>query len=509
MVKIPTITSRVSPSGRVPEIRQDSSAEGIKARATMKIGESLISVGKVVADLEAKIANSRNSRQSNQATTAFNIKSTNTIAQAAEDQDIERRQFYLDEIESARTEFGGSISDEITRNDFQLRADLSAAKATVKIGQLFRVKEIDAGRATVIDSLDSLEQQYIGSTSTAEENNIIAEKNALLDRSILDGNFTREQIANKRDELDQLWAIAKARGDMDINAIATRLKLAKNGYRIKDPAKRRELEDAAEKVRKRNIEEAQFNLLLNQNNLEQEAAKLIVSGEIKNINDIENKKGVTPEFKKTAEALILSAAKIDPIMKARDFEEIVDDFLSLEINTEDKTKKTVLDIAKFRTKLMDKLAKGTITQAIYNTYLKKIESAFLNKLERTVDRGVETERTFFDFFNIWAEQKVPKDRRENARAFLKKSLLEVLEKNPDLKEDEMQKVTNQILTDFIKSDNTGLANLTELPNSVFDSTKGFDNVGNSKVEGPADFIFQNGKMIRSKKPEVKEVKEEE
>ena len=124
-----------------------------------------------------------------------------------------------------------------------------------------------------------------------------------------------------------------------------------------------------EDLEKRNIEQAQFALTVEQNQVEQDVAADIGSGKITSINDIEklqtarqrDGKPLSDEYIKAAKQLILSTKKGDDVLEAEAYNELTNDFYLLGItkgkgrSKVEKASASILELTKFRIKMMNML----------------------------------------------------------------------------------------------------------------------------------------------------------
>jgi hypothetical protein len=64
---------------------------------------------------------------------------------------------------------------------------------------------------------------------------------------------------------------------------------------------------------------------------------------------------------------------------------------------------------------------------------------------------------------------------------------------------EISSIAKEIVTEEIKSHNPELSTLEEIPTSIMDNTKGFKNISNQGSNFEADWIYENGKLIKNPK----------
>lgn len=454
MPKIPQTISTRSPSAtprpvsllRVsPEAAKRSVAEPaeLSAQFIKETSENIVFVAE-------KFQQAKNLQETSSAQVEAKKKILDLEMDAEESQDVWNiEDKFAEGMATVREETSNLVSDPESRLRFQTQFDLDAATKSYNVRRLARTKQLDVSRATMLDNLTELEKDYVNSASPQERKMTLDKINALIDNNVQLGIIAADKGAELKETLKIDLPITDAKNMMAIDPTLAREMLNQKKFGIADPTEREKLIKDAATLEKRNIEEAQWQLNLDNNALEQQVAKDIISGQVDNIKDLDDLEATghvfQPGYRAAAEKLIKSFKKIDPNMKARAFNEIVDDFYKLDISSTDKSSASLKDFAKYRIKLMDMLSEGLITQGVYNTQVNKIESSFNDKLRDFADRGVELEKTTFDFFNLWTEIHIDKDQRDDAAMFLKQELIQYMQNNPTTPKDDIPVIANRIL----------------------------------------------------------------
>lgn len=155
MVKIPQYNAQLSLTKQAPGVSVDAQAYGQQARAVGQIGETLFKVGEKIKEIRTADAVNQRTLQSKALLNQVGWDAYN-------DNDLDGYEDkYQKRFEEVRQQVLAGIKDQNVAREVGLRLESDILDSEFKVNQYYRNKVIDSDRATLADTLSSLQTEYV------------------------------------------------------------------------------------------------------------------------------------------------------------------------------------------------------------------------------------------------------------------------------------------------------------------------------------------------------------
>ncbi len=173
-------------------------------------GRMLSDFGSGIAEVAGMFEKAQALTEHTKAQNIFETKLMDIEQRASKENDIspQRRQGYLDEINSSLSESAKGVSMPGNRDYFTAQMGQRAKVGEAKLYSIFNDKAIDQGKAELTSFLDIQKQKYIQSTHPGELESAILERDSKLDAMANAGFITKEKAAEEKIKLNKDWAEA-------------------------------------------------------------------------------------------------------------------------------------------------------------------------------------------------------------------------------------------------------------------------------------------------------------
>lgn len=519
MPRIPTVESRAEITTRAPGARRPV----VVAR---RVGEEITEAGKTLEGIGEMFSRVRDLEQFTKAKTEIGRRTldvrnnaANTAINSIEDSDniIKTSK---EELRKIRDEVLPKISNPETRIKMGGAFDLSSLSILNSIKNDARKRWIKSEKESMIEHVDFLKKAYITvKDSTLKQITLDELKETInnhIELGVIDKTKGREFLKDTIEELPVL----DAENMISEDPVLARALIGKDIIEIKDPQEKERLLKLAETTAERNKTEAKFNFNIKKNTEEQDAAEAIVSNNITSVSQIDELPRASEEFKEVAKKLVLSKEKIDAKTIAIENEKLARQFDSLGLDKDGNIEKGFEELERYRINLIKAHGEGFISKSKMLEKLSQVRGAYTEDLGEIVSTKFKQRRDIRGFWNTLlttfttftptlvrkergvlekiVEAELPEEAQAEAMNFLDDELTKVFEKG-EIPEGKVSEVATDIFKKYIKTLYPEIAGMDDIPNSIYDSQRGFNNVNNSSFKGEAEWEYRDGKLIRIKK----------
>lgn len=270
---------------------------------------------------------------------------------------------------------------------------------------------------------DDLINTFESSIKQRVEDAITANDGPSLRLAIENAQLTQDGL-NKAKALDPVsseLALQKTKMDVIKKAIYGNVKNDLSGVKsigllesIKDdlkPEEYDELKDTVTKTVIKNQEMAQKAMRLTEARYIEEIDSKIIDGSL-DIDGLSQYRGLISEkeYLKKRE-YILSGKNVSPATKAEVYNRLQDEFISLNIDSQDETNASLATIAKFRANVMDAMSRGEITATDGKSFLKDVSVAFDDKTKDEIRKNYH----WWETLGNWADRNAGNIESTKAR----------------------------------------------------------------------------------------------
>lgn len=523
MPKIPVAVSRIPLTRTEPTVTQPLISPGPARRA----GEALAETGRALEQIGQAFTRVRNLEQFTRAKTEV-AKTTLDIQNIAANIPINTNDDYdkvtkdseekLQEMKNKALEL---ISDQETKIKMEGAVELSSLSAlnSIKIGARRRL--VGALEVNRQQNVDALTQTYIN------ERDPIKKQKALSDIKESFLNHAAMGVLSKKDATDKLAKTLDALPSMDAeNAINTdplraEQMLINNKFGVKDPDESLRLKKLARATFERNKKDAKHTFDKKKDRVEWDAAKAVVKNEITSIAQIDKLEFASEEFKDSIKKLVLND-NIDTVDLGLEYTKLLNEFKTLDLDKDGDIEAGLEKLARYKISLIKAKDKKVISKSTYLNNLELINDPYNEATREVVKTRFRQGKEIRGFWKTLLKvsplfispitapvaigklikgaigKRLPEDEQNEAMMFMDKELTKrMLEK--EIPEDKVNEVAMDIFKKYLKTIHPEIVGLDDVPNSIYDAERGFNNVNNSSFKGEAEWEYRDGKLIRKQK----------
>lgn len=512
MPRIPRIEARAEITPRAPAVRRP-------VAAARRVGEEVVAAGKTLENIGAIFGRARDLNQYTKAGTEIDKRlleirgeAANTAIESTEDFDniIKTSQ---EKLRKLRDDVLPKISNPEIRLKIGGAFDLSELKTLNSIRSEGRKRWGDMMEADMRGRVSALQEIYIEEKDPTLKQLPLNDMKELINNHVELGIISKTEGLKRLKETLDVLPVLEAKNDMDKNPSRTRDALVNKEYGIKDAKIREGLIRDANALEKRNIEEAKRRLTIDKHQSEQGVATSIIENNITSISQIDDlqRTGVIDnEFANIARGFVKSNKKINSQDLAMGYKRLMDEWDNLEMRG-GETKKGLEEIARMRASLIQAHSGGIITTATLKEKLKLLDDEYDDATEEIVTTRFRQGREMRSFWGralrmgvigaviagVKAE-RLPEEEQAEAMMFLDKELTKRLVEG-DIPDGKVNEVAMDIFKKYLKTIHPEILGLDDVPNSIYDAKRGFNNVNNSSFKGEVEWEYRDGKLIRTKK----------
>ncbi len=383
MPTLPRATSQQTLNNRSPNVKKDSAAYRVPGESIAQLGQAVSTVGQKFKDLQ-------NLQEYTTASTEGKRRLRELEEKAQQDPDIYTMDTrYKEEIQKVRNDALKMVSDVETQTRFAEEFDNFAQTKEFNIRSISRTKQVDKAKSSLINDIDQSKLDFYGASSPLERKQLADQTKSRLDEYARLGVISEEDATKQKIAWENEVRIGQVSYDASINPELAKDNIEKGVYTLNPKEKEEALNEVASLVKKRQ-ERKEVDLFRSYNANEEKVVQDILAGN-KTVSEIDRlellgsigaSEGISKEFAVAARRAITSSGSENPEQVFNDYNDLLDDFVSLKIDKNKKrTKSSLEDLMKFRVKVMDKYSKGSITAAQMNDFLGDISKAYGEKLD--------------------------------------------------------------------------------------------------------------------------------
>jgi len=298
MARIP----RIEPGER--QLTTEAATRKTDVQAAGAEAGALATLGGVAEDVANQLTQAQDLAERTRAENQRQQRVNDLESQAQTDTDFseERRQFYVSEMEKARTESSKEISLPGSKARYQNESKTKNQISQIRIDNVFRTKQRDNARAEYTRFLENKRDEYIEASSPAMMAMAVKERDSYLTELVKIGAIDRDQAETQRQSEHIKWQKQRAinRLKQDPDEVLADLALGEEGpYDALSPEIRKSLETSAEQQKEKN---------------EQDRQKALKRQQVSNSNDLYAKYGASlqPGGEVLTLQEVLDAFEVDP-----------------------------------------------------------------------------------------------------------------------------------------------------------------------------------------------------
>lgn len=521
MARIPTVISRAEITPRAPAVRRP-------VAAARRVGEEIVAAGKTLENIGAMYERARDLNQYTKAGTEIDKrlleikgKAANTPINSTEDFDNIVKTS-KEGFQKIRDEVLTKISNPETRLKMGGAFDISELKTLNSIKGEGRRRWEDMMKADAMGRFEALKEIYTEENRPEFKEIAKNEIKELMNNHIELGVFKKAPgLKLLRDTLDSL-PILDAENMIEKDPVEARRMLIKNEFGDVGKEKERLLK-LADTTIKRNKQAAKNIFNFEKDAEEQAASNAIKDNNITTISQIDKLPRASESFKEAAKRLVLSKKKLTPVELSFEYTKLLRQRKALNIDKDGNIEKGLEEIARFRVNLINAWDKGVITESSYKNQLALVDDAYNEDTREIFKTKIRQSREITGFWEslftvfttftpilkakgkgvieiIEKEVGLPEQQQDDAMTFMDKELTNRLLEG-EIPEGKVNEVATEIFKKYLRTIYPEMTGLPDIPNSIYDAERGFNNVNNSSFKGEAEWEYRDGKLIRIKKKE--------
>lgn len=503
MARIPTDEGREQLTGKGPAVRQTG---GLFSTEIIKASREFAKVAGAVAK---RFEETQALAEKTKAGTDASRKLRELQLEAGEQRTIEDiAKFegdYKNRIGKIREEATKAINLPQAKKEFGRSFDNDALLFDFNIKKTLRANQNEALEAILNENLSEQREIFISGSAQMRQASE-AKRDLLLTEAVHKGVIKPDSARKVKATTQKEWRLAKIDADIEGDAefALKQLQLGSKGIYADTAAGDRNIKQAtANQKIARDKKIAERRLSLNYDTSENDLAARIFSGEatLREVNEAElngaiaAEGGVSKEFATVARRALESVKAVGAEDEIRTYSELSRDFFNLNIEkAEDISDAPFEQVAAFRAKVMQKHSDGLITASTANNWIKLVTGSY-NAATKDIVRSKFRNGKIINQAIALGSQRLPEEDQLEAFRYMDKKLTERL-LSGDIPEAQVDEVALSIFKDFVRKNNPELLGLADVPNSLFDSQKGFDNVSNQPSKAETKWEFREGKMFR-------------
>lgn len=486
---------------KVPVIDLDNSSintESSQAKQDPSVasntGSLFFKLGKGMEDISAQLEKAHTLAEVTKAENAYALKTAEIKQRAMLDTDTspEGRKKYHDELMSAASSIGESISLPYAKNEFSAKATSQAELDKFEVDGFYRKRVVDQGKANAAVFLDAQKKDYISSNNMAMKERAILRRDMKIDQMVESGFISREGAVELKQKMAKEWPEAQAQNDAYADPNGFLEREAQGYYKGVDAKTLESLRNASDRIIQKQFKEQKIALAATQNKTEQEFGLRAISGQlpISEINDAEVLKKITPKYANILREYQKSEKTLTVKTDIQLYNDVTDELFSLGVEKDSPDAEATFEkIASFRAKVTQGMIDGRLTKEDGKSFLNQTADAYYSGIEAKLDESKIAKKSAWDFFGGWANDHAGKNERAQAKYYMAQQLISSINNEEALGKkvtpERVSELSREILKRYIRSSRPATNATEELPHGLADKQAGFEPIysGDSKIKG--------------------------
>ncbi len=475
MARIPTVESTGQITTQAPAVRQEG---GIFSTAVAKASQGLADT---VAEVAFQFEEAQTLKETTDATTLSKRRIAELQLEADTTDDIVKfEKDYKNRVFKIREEATKGISLPQAKNDFNRAFERDSVVADFNTRSILRRRQVDAMKVTMLEGIDALKDNSLDRDTELEK--LLAENTS---KRVITG----EQGFKLREATIKSWQESDIRNAIASDAETAKRRIIDGEFGELSASETADWLKAADTKVERNTEEAKKGLNIKQSENETAFTDKLLNNQL-TVNEVQ--KGfasgtISPEMAKAYNNSITSPDSINAKTDDKIGNKLTDDYYTLDESDLDKKRA-------FMASVLNESANGNISIKDRDLLLNRLNDLFTpQKAEKKgfIDKAIETIKSSLRFGggDFGLELSIMVDN------------LESKVDQGNLQGKAIEELTKDIIKEKVQRDYPDIGVLTDIPNSVLSTEKGFDNVSNAVSKAEAEWEFVDGKLIRTKTKE--------